>query len=185
MANRFTREVDRLFETYGQDKKIIILCSLGDNGYAEWNYYAWAKSYESEDSSAIDPDDDDMQLKFRNDKDRFDTLLIENFGKHIDLDELSEDCDSDFQGWIFVTRDYKVCFEITNKTLLSEDVADKVLFDISEVSEDDAGKLHDRQINDDVEKWVDYILEARKKLESEEGREECSRLINKLMRQDD
>ena len=180
--NRFTREVDRLFETYGPDKKIIILCSLGDHGYAEWDYYAWAKSYASEDSSAIDPDDKDMGSKFDHEMDKFDDLVIENFGKHIDLDELSENCDSDYNGWIFVTRDYKVCFEITNKTLLSEDVADQVLFDMSEVSEDNAGKLHDRQINDDVEKWVDYILEARKKLESEEGREEFSRLINKLMR---
>ena len=180
--NRFTREVDRLFETYGPDKKIIILCSLGDHGYAEWDYYAWAKSYASEDSGAIDPDDKDMGSKFDHEMDKFDDLVIENFGKHIDLDELSENCDSDYNGWIFVTRDYKVCFEITNKTLLSEDVADQVLFDMSEVSDDNAGKLHDRQINDDVEKWVDYILEARKKLESEEGREECSRLINKLMR---
>ncbi len=29
------------------------------------------------------------------------------------------------------------------------------------------------------------MIEARKKLESEDGKEECSRLINKLMRQDD
>lgn len=29
------------------------------------------------------------------------------------------------------------------------------------------------------------MIEARKKLESEEGGEECSRLINKLMREDD
>lgn len=183
--NRFTREVDRLFETYGPDKKIIILCMLGDHGYEEWGYYAWAKSDVSEDSGAIDPDDSDMQSKFHDDKDKFDTMLIENFGKHMDFDELSEDCDSNYNGWIFVTRDYKVCFEITNKTLLSEEVADQVLFDMSEVSDDEAGKLHDRQINDDVEEWVDYILEARKKLESEEGKEECSRLINKLMRQDD
>lgn len=183
--NRFTREVDRLFETYGPDKKIIILCSLGDNGYAEWGYYAWSKSGVSVKSEAIDPDDRDMRSKFDDEKDKFDDLVIDNFGKHIDLDELSKDCDSDFQGWIFVTRDYKVCFEITNKTLLSEEVADKVLFDMSEVSEDDAGKLHDRQINDDVEELVDHILEARKKLESEEGREECSRLINKLMIEDD
>lgn len=180
--NRFTREVDRLFETYGPDKKIIIVCSIGDHGYTEWQYYAWAKSSASEKSEAIDPDDEDLQSKFDTEKDKFDTLLIENFGKYIDLDRLSENCDSDYEGWIFVTRDYKCCFEITNKTLLSEEVADKILFDMSEVSEDDAGKLHDRQINDDVEKWVDYILEARKKLESEEGKEECSRLINKLMR---
>jgi hypothetical protein len=183
--NRFTREVDRLFETYGPNKKIIILCSLGDDGYEEWGYYAWSKSDVSVKSEAIDPDDKDMQSKFDDEKDKFDKLLIENFGKHIDFDELSKDCDYDFQGWIFVTRDYKVCFEITNKSLLSDEVADKVLFDMSEVSEDDAGKLHDRQINDDVEKWVNYILEARKKLESEEGKEECSRLIYKLMRQYD
>lgn len=183
--NRFTREVDRLFETYGPDKKIIIVCSLGDHGYAEWQYYAFAKSGVSIKSGAIDPDDRDMKSKFDDDKDKFDKLLIDNFGKHIDLDELSENCDSDYQGWIFVTRDYKVCFEITNKTLLSEKVADKVLFDMSEVSDDEAGKLHDRQINDDVEKWINHILEARKKLESEEGKEEYSRLINKLMREDD
>lgn len=183
--NRFTREVDRLFETYGPDKKIIILCTLGDNDYSEWGYYAWARSGVSKNSDAIDPDDKDMRSKFDEELDKFDDLVIDNFGKHIDLEELSKGCDSDFQGWIFVTRNYKVCFEITNKTLLSEEVADKILFDMSEVSEDDAGKLHDRQINDDVEKWVDYILEARKKLESEEGREECSRLINKLMREDD
>ena len=183
--NRFTREVDRLFETYGPDKKIIIVCTLGEHGYAEWNYYVWSKSDVSEDSGAIDPDDEDMQSKFRNDQDRFKTLLIDNFGKHIHIDELSEDCDYNYNGWIFVTRDYKVCFEITNKTLLSEEVADEILFDMSEVSDDDAGKLHDREINDDIEELVDDILEARKKLESEEGREECSRLINKLMRQDD
>ena len=182
MANKFTREVDRLFETYGPDKKIIILCTLGDKGYAEWGYYAWAKSGASVKSCAIDPDGRDMQSKFSDDKDKFDTLLIENFGNLIDLDELAENCDYDYNGWIFVTRDYKVCFEITNKTLLSEEVADKVLFDMSEVSEDDAGKLHDKQINDDVEKWVNYILDARKRLESVEGKEECSRLIDKLMR---
>lgn len=183
--NRFTREVDRLFETYGPDKKIIILCTLCDNDYSEWGYYAWAKSDVSEESGAIDPDDRDMQSKFADEIDKFDDLVIDNFGKHIDLDELSENCDSVYNGWIFVTRDYKVCFEITNKTLLSEEVADQVLFDMSEVSDDEAGKLHDRQINDDVEEWVDYILDARKRLESEEGREEYSRLINKLMRQDD
>ena len=180
MANRFTREVDRLFETYGPDKKIIILCSLGDNGYAEWGYYAWCKSGVSVKSDAIDPDDSDMRSKFDDEKEKFDEWLIDNFGKHIDIDELSKNCDSDYNGWIFVTRDCKICFEITNKTLLSEEAADEILFDMSEVSEDDARKVHDRQINDDVEKWVDYILEARKKLESEEGKEECSRLIAKL-----
>lgn len=182
MANRFTREVDRLFETYGPDKKIIILCSFDDKDYSEWGYYAWCKSGVSEKSCAIDPDSSDMQSKFNDEKDKFDDLLIDNFGKHMALDELSKKCDSeyDYDGWIFVTRDYKICFEVTNGSLLSEDAADKVLFDMSEVSEDDAGKLHDRQINDDIEKWVDYILEARKKLESDEGKEECSRLIAKL-----
>ena len=183
--NRFTREVDRLFETYGPDKKIIIVCSFGDHGYAEWQYYAWAKSGVSVKSGAIDPDDRDMQSKFDDEKDRFDNLLIDNFGKHLDLDKLSENCDSDYLGWIFVTRDYKVCFEITNRSLLSEEVADRILFDMSEVSDDEAGKLHDGQINDDIEKWVNYILDARKKLEAEEGKEECSRLIHKLMIQDD
>ncbi len=64
MANKFTGEIDRMFDTYGPDKKIILLCNIGRHGYEEWQFYAFANGSASRKSKAIDPDTDELCRKF-------------------------------------------------------------------------------------------------------------------------
>lgn len=180
MANKFTREIDRLFDTYGPDKKIIILCNVGRHGYEEWDFYVFTHGSASRKSKAIDPDTDELLKKFSADKDKLDEMLLSSFKNVFDFEYESHDCDDDFTIWIYVTRDYQVCYNFTQCSLLTKENADKILIDLAYYPDDVADGLHDKQIVETVSELVDKINKQTAALESDDGKSKVRELLAKI-----
>lgn len=180
MANKFTREIDRLFETYGPDKKIILICEVGRHGFEEWQFYAFANGSVSKRSNAIDPQTDELRRKFSDEKDKFDEMLLASFKKVFDFDYERQDCDDDYSIWIYVTRDYQVCYNFTECSLLTKANADKILIDLAYYPDDVADGLHDKQIVETVSELVDKINKQTAALDSEDGKSKVRELLAKI-----
>ena len=180
MANKFTRMVDHLFETYGPDKKIILLCRIDEHDYEEWDYWAFASGTGSGPSKEINPSTEELGDKFSDEKDVFDQMLLDSFGDVFDFEFESRRCDDDFSIWVYVTRDYKVCSKFTDQSLLTRDNADRVLVDLTSYSEESADGLHDKQSVERIGDLVEKLNELISGLESEDGKAKARELLAQI-----
>ena len=130
MTNEYTKEIDRFFETYGPDKKIILLFNgKSKKNYFTWDYYYFKGTEASKLWDAIDPEESSLSIQFSSDKESLDDMVYDRISGIFDLDSERANCANNESLWLYVTRDYQVyaCVTSTPSIIKSE----KLLLDLS------------------------------------------------------
>ena len=128
MTNEYTKEIDRLFETYGPDKKTILLY-FGKRNRFSWDYYVYKGTEVTKVWNAIDPDDTSLSIRFSREKDSLDDMVFGRISGIFDFDKERAKCEDNESLLLYVNRDYQVysCVNSTPSITKSE----KLLLDLS------------------------------------------------------
>lgn len=128
MTNEYTKEIDRLFETYGPDKKTILLFN-GTRKVFTWDYYFFKGTEASKLWSAVEPDDASLSIQFSREKESLDDMVYERISGIFDLDAERAKCADNEALWLYVTRDYQVYSCVTSTPSITK--SEKLLLDLS------------------------------------------------------
>ena len=128
MTNEYTKEIDRLFETYGPDKKTILLFN-GKKKVFTWDYYFFKGSEASKLWNAIDPDDASLSIQFDRQKNWIDDMVYDRISGIIDLDKERKKCADNESLWLYATRDYQVYSCVTSTPSITK--SERLLLDLS------------------------------------------------------
>lgn len=128
MTNEYTKEIDRLFETYGPDKKTILLFN-GTRKVFTWDYYFFKGSDASKLWNAIDPDNSSLSIQFSREKESLDDMVYNRISGIFDLDKERAKCADNESLWLWVTRDYQVYSCVTSTPSITK--SEKLLLDLS------------------------------------------------------
>lgn len=128
MTNEYTKEIDRLFETYGPDKKTILLFN-GKRNVFTWDYYYFTGTEASKLWNAIDPDDASLSIQFSREKEDLDYMVSERISGIFDLDKERKKCADNEALWLYVTRDYQVYSCVTSTPAITK--SERLLLDLS------------------------------------------------------
>jgi hypothetical protein len=128
MTNEYTKEIDRFFETYGPDKKTILLFN-GKRKVFTWDYYYFKGTEASKLWDAIDPDDASLSIQFSSDKESLDDMVYDRISGIFDLDAERAKCANNESLWLYVTRDYQVYSCVTSTPSITK--SEKLLLDLS------------------------------------------------------
>ena len=131
MTNEYTKEIDRLFETYGPDKKTILLFN-GNRKVFTWDYYYFKTSEASKLWNAIDPEEASLSIQFDREKEDLDCMVserISGISGIFDIDKERKKCADNESLWLYVTRDYQVYYCITSTPAITK--SEKLLLDLS------------------------------------------------------
>jgi hypothetical protein len=128
MTNEYTKEIDRLFETYGSDKKTILLFN-GNREVFTWDYYYFKTSEASKLWNAIDPDDSSLSIQFDRQKNWIDDMVYDRISGIFDLDKERKKCADNEYLWLYVTRDYQVYSCVTSTPAITK--SERLLLDLS------------------------------------------------------
>ena len=128
MTNEYTKEIDRLFETYGPDKKNILLFK-GERKVFTWDYYYFKGSEASKLWNAIDPEDSSLSIQIDRQKSWIDDMVADRISGIFDLDKERKKCADNEALWLYVTRDYQLYSCVTSTPSITK--SEKLLLDLS------------------------------------------------------
>lgn len=128
MTNEYTKEIDRLFETYGPDKKTILLFN-GKRKVFTWDYYYFKGTEASKLWNAIDPGDALLSIRFSQEKEPLDDMVYERISGIFDIDKERAKCEDNEALWIYVTKDYQVYSCVTSTPSITK--SERLLLDLS------------------------------------------------------
>lgn len=128
MTNEYTKEIDRLFETYGPDKKTILLFN-GNRKVFTWDYYFFKGKEASKLWNAIDPTEASLSIQFSRQKNWIDDMVYDRISGIIDIDKERKKCADNESLWLYVTRYYQVYSCVTSTPSITK--SEKLLLDLS------------------------------------------------------
>ena len=128
MTNEYTKEIDRLFKTYGPDKKTILLFN-GKRNVFTWDYYYFTGTEASKLWDAIDPDDASLSIQFSREKELLDDMVYDRISGIFDIDKERKQCADNEALWLYVTRDYQVYSCVTSTPSITK--SERLLLDLS------------------------------------------------------
>ena len=128
MSNEYTKEIDRCFETYGPDKKTILLFN-GKRNVLTWDYYFFKGTEASKLLNAVDPDDVSLSIKFSREKESLDDMVYDRISGIFSLDKERAKCADNEALWLYVTRDYQVYACVTSTPSITK--SERLLLDLS------------------------------------------------------
>lgn len=133
MSNEYTKEIDRLFETYGPDKKTILLFN-GKRKVFTWDYYYFKGTEASKLWNSVDPDDASLAIQFSREKESLDWMVSERISGIFDLDKERGKCADNEALWLYVTRDYQVYSCVTSTPSITK--SERLLLDLSSYTDE-------------------------------------------------
>lgn len=128
MTNEYTKEIDRLFETYGPDKTTILLYCGQRNAFT-WDYYFFKGTEASKLWNSVEPDDASLSIQFSREKASLDYMVYGRISEIINLDNERINCADNEALWLWVTRDYQVYSCVTSTPSITK--SEKLLLDLS------------------------------------------------------
>lgn len=128
MINEYTKEIDRLFETCGPDKKTILLFN-GNRKVFTWDYYYFKGTEASKLWNAVDPTEASLSIQFSREKESLDDMVYDRISGIIDIDKERSKCADNESLWLWVTRDYQVYSCVTSTPSITK--SEKLLLDLS------------------------------------------------------
>lgn len=128
MTNEYTKKIDRFFETYGPDKKTILLFN-GKRKVFTWDYYDFKGTEASKLLNAVDPDDASLSIQFSREKESLDDMVYGRISEIFSLDKERAKCADNESLWLYVTKDYQVYSCVTSTPSITK--SEKLLLDLS------------------------------------------------------